>query len=242
MSVTVFDEIKNRFYSVCTTHGFLDKAVHIMARVLSENEAIGNPEASDFPLQKGKERLMEAEFSCAKGQAYTDQYGLFEGRLEEIFVLPLNNNFRRAIFVSALNAVMRSIGKIENTIHCKDTGPAQCALELAEAILDQYGRIRITQVGFQPRMVEQLSSTFEYRVLDMDPDNIGKQKGRVTVEGYQTVHEAIAWADLLLVTGTTLVNNTIEDFLVNKPILFYGTTIAGVAHLMGWDRFCARST
>jgi len=30
----------------------------------------------------------------------------------------------------------------------------------------------------------------------------------------------------------------IEQFLGEKPVLFYGTTIIGPAHLMGWDHFC----
>ena len=50
-----------------------------------------------------------------------------------------------------------------------------------------------------------------------------------------------AWCDLLLVTGTTLVNGTLPIFLGAKPIVFYGTTIAGAAYLMGWERFCASS-
>ena len=50
------------------------------------------------------------------------------------------------------------------------------------------------------------------------------------------------WADLLLATGTTLVNGTLMGpWLGNKPVIFYGTTIAGAAHLMGWERFCPRS-
>ena len=32
--------------------------------------------------------------------------------------------------------------------------------------------------------------------------------------------DALFWADLLLVAGTTLVNSTIGPFLGNKPVLF----------------------
>jgi hypothetical protein len=89
--------------------------------------------------------------------------------------------------------------------------------------------------------VESLAKNFPLRVLDLDPDNIGTQKFQVTVEGPENTKDAIDWADLLLVTGTTLVNGTIGDFLGRKPLLFYGTTIAGAAHLMNWDRFCYTS-
>lgn len=91
-------------------------------------------------------------------------------------------------------------------------------------------------------MVERLSAAFEYRILDLDPDNIGTTKFDAVVEGPEAAVEAAAWADLLLVTGTTLVNATINDFLSHKQVLFYGTTIAGAASLMNWDRFCAKST
>ena len=91
-------------------------------------------------------------------------------------------------------------------------------------------------------MVESLCPHFPLRVIDMDPDNIGTRKFHVTIEGPEATEEAIRWTDLLLVTGTTLVNGTIGRFLKSKPILFYGTTIAGTAYLMGWNRFCAKST
>jgi hypothetical protein len=91
-------------------------------------------------------------------------------------------------------------------------------------------------------MVEALAPLFPLRLLDLDPDNLGNTKFGVPVEGPETASDAVAWAELLLVTGTTLVNDTIGDFLLDKPVLFYGTTIAGAAHLMGWERFCPKSS
>jgi uncharacterized membrane protein YgdD (TMEM256/DUF423 family) len=74
----------------------------------------------------------------------------------------------------------------------------------------------------------------------LDPDNIGTEKRGVRIEGPEATADAIDWADLLLVTGTAIVNGTVGRFLTGKPVLFYGTTIAGAADLMGWKRFCAR--
>jgi len=238
----VFTELRKRFSDVCKSHNLLSESVRVKARVLSSEEAIGNPEADDFPLQKGKERLMQAEFNTGTGQAFTDRYGDFSGKLYDITEMPLKNNFRRAVFVAALNAVLRHLNEVQGTIHCRDKKPALCAVELVNFIKDRYGQLKITQVGFQPRMVEHLAAAFEYRILDMDPDNIGTRKFDAVVEGPEAAAEAVAWADLLLVTGTTLVNGTINDFLSHKQVLFYGTTIAGAAHLMGWDRFCAKGT
>ena len=235
----LYDELKQRTFKLLEGKNLLAELVRIRARPLSIEEAIGNPEADDFPLQKGKEKLMQAEFMNAVGQAYTDQYGDFEGTLEEVFQTALENNYRRAVFVATLNAVLRYLGRIDRTVHCHDQEPDQCAEELARYLKKQYGRVKIAQVGFQPRMVERLAPEFPLRVLDMNPDNIGSQKFQVTIEGPENMDDAISWADFLLVTGTTLINGTIERFLGMEPVLYYGTTIAGAAYLMDWEQFCA---
>lgn len=238
----VYDEIRLKMYELCKSQNLLTEPVRVRARALSTEEAIGNPEGDDFPLQKGKEKLMQAEFFDASGQAFTDRYGNFDGVLENVLQMNLGNNFRRAVFVATLNAVLRHMKRIEKTVHCHDRGPSECAAELARNLKSTYGSVKVAQIGFQPRMVESLATNFPLRVLDLDPDNIGTQKFQVTVEGPENTKDAIDWADLLLVTGTTLVNGTIGEFLGRKPTLFYGTTIAGAAHLMSWDRFCYRST
>ncbi len=39
-------------------------------------------------------------------------------------------------------------------------------------------------------------------------------------------------------TGTTIVNNTIGDFLIDKPVIFFGVTISGAAEALGLRAFC----
>ncbi len=238
----VYDEIKKRTRETLEDQDLFKQKVRIKARALSTEEAIGNPEADDFPLQKGKERLMQAEFAGSLGQAFTDQYGNFEGSIEEVLNMSLDNNYRRGIFIATLNALLRHMNRVERTVHCRNQGPTQCAEELRQYIQTRYGKVKILQIGFQPRMIESLAPSHSMRVIDMDPDNIGTQRFQVLIEGPWATQKAIAWADMLLVTGTTIVNDTIEEFLHQKPVLFYGTTIAGAAHLMGWDRFCAKGT
>lgn len=60
--IDVYDEIRLKMYKLCKSQNLLTQLVRIRARALSTEEAIGNPEADDFPLQKGKEKLMQAEF------------------------------------------------------------------------------------------------------------------------------------------------------------------------------------
>jgi hypothetical protein len=235
----LYDELRQGVGSILQTHQLLEETVHVKARALSPTEAIGHPEADDYPILKGKERLMQANILGARGQAFTDHFGDYQGTLEEIMFMPLTNNYRRAVFVAALNAALKHLKMIDGTVHCRDEEPIQCAEALSDHILNQYGKVKITQIGFQPRMVESLSPRFKMRVLDMDRDNIDSHKYGTVIESPEATPAAVAWADLLLVTGTTIVNATLPDFLKDKPVIFYGTTLAGAAHLMGWERFCA---
>ncbi|MDY7038982.1 MAG: hypothetical protein SV375_22870, partial [Thermodesulfobacteriota bacterium] len=149
----LYEEIKQHALKLLEGKNLLAEQVVIRARALSTEEAIGNPEADDFPLQKGKERLMQAHFFNGLGQAFTDRYGDFEGTLEEVLQMTLENNFRRAIFVATLNAVLRHLKQVEKTIHCRDQEPTKCAAELDRYLTKKYGKVKIVQVGFQPRMV-----------------------------------------------------------------------------------------
>jgi len=236
-----YEKLQKRAFDLWKEEGLLSERIEIRARALSTKEAIGNPENQDFPIQKGKEKLMQATFMGAGGQAFTDMYGDYEGTLDQVLQLPMENNHQRAVFVASLNAVLRYLGRIEGSLHCRDEEPATCGRALAPYLKDRYAGARITQVGFQPRMVENLAAAHPLRVLDMDPDNIGTRKYGVTIEHADNTEDAVDWADLLLVTGTTLANGTIAPLLGKKPIIFYGTTIAGAAHLMGWERFCPYS-
>ncbi len=233
-----YEQLKKSAFDLWKEEGLLSERIEIRARALSATEAIGNPEHQDFPIQKGKEKLMQATFMDAGGQAFTDMYGDYEGTLEEVLNLSMENNHQRAVFVASLNAVLRHLRRIEGSIHCRDEEPVTCGKALVPYLKDRYSGARITQVGFQPRMVENLAAEYPLRVLDMDPDNIGTRKFGVTIEHADNTEDAVNWADLLLITGTTLANGTITPLLGKKPMIFYGTTVAGAAHLMGWERFC----
>jgi len=230
--------IRKEFIKLIKENGLEGDEVTVRAATLSTEQAIGNPEDKDYPIVKGEERLMQAEFRGSRGQAFTDMYGNFSGRLVDIAAMDLKNNFRRAIFIASLNAVMRHLGLINQTIHCKDNQPRECGQELVKYIEKNYGRPRIAMVGFQPRMVEALAKKFELRVTDMDKDNIGREKFGVKINDPSRAKENLDWCDIAVVTGTTIVNDTIDQFRTNKPVVFYGITISGAAKLAGLNSFC----
>ena len=231
--------IKKEFDKIVRENGLEWEEVEIRANPLSPEEAIGNPEDKDYPLLIGVERLMQAEFKGSLGQAFTDRYDNFSARLADIVKMDLANNFRRAIFISSLNAVMRHLGLITKSIHCKDKEPRECSHELVKYIERNYGRPKIAFVGFQPRMVEALAPRFELKVTDLAQDNIGTKKFGTMIHGPEMTAEHLDWCDIAVVTGTTIVNDTIDQFRLSKPVVFYGITISGVAKLLDLNHFCA---
>jgi hypothetical protein len=91
-------------------------------------------------------------------------------------------------------------------------------------------------------MVEALSQRFELRVTDLDAQNIESERYGVKIWGPEKNAEHLAWCDLALVTGTTVTNGTLAQFLGDsKPAVFYGVTVAGAAQLLGLERFCPMS-
>jgi uncharacterized protein (DUF4213/DUF364 family) len=90
-------------------------------------------------------------------------------------------------------------------------------------------------------MAAALTKCFPLRILDLDLQNIGQEKSGTLIEGPEKTEEVLAWSDLILATGSALVNTSLEKFLGNKPGIFYGVTIAGVTALYGYQRYCPYS-
>jgi len=234
-----YKDIKERFFTLIKEKDLMTSKVEVVsARTLTPQEVIGKPERDDFPLLKGKEIMLQADFKGSLGQAFTDMPGNYNGTLKEIFDMSLDDNFKRAIFISTLNAVLRYLNYISKTVHCKDKEPGECAAYLVDYIKERFDNPRIVFIGMQPAMVEALSTYFKIRVTDLDPNNIGQKKCGVLIEDVTHTKEMLSWADVILATGTTVVNNTLTSLLIEKPIIFYGVTIAGVAYLKGYKQYC----
>ncbi len=95
----------------------------VVSRPLSATEAIGATGRDDFPIIKGKEVLVQAVYKGSAGQAFTVAKGGFRGTLGNVLELPLCGSFERAALIATMNAVLRHLGRIEKTVHCKDDGP-----------------------------------------------------------------------------------------------------------------------
>ena len=190
---------------------------------------------------------MQAVYGGSTGQAFTAASGSFRGSLKDVLELPLKNPSERAVFISTMNAVLRHLGLVEKTIHCKNDGPNECALRMGSWINEQ-GTDRVGLVGMQPALLEALTRTLgPDRVIVSDLADTGKEHCGIKVLDGSDSPEMFKHCQLILMTGSTLVNGTInglmENFLCSRRrVVFYGTTIAGAAYLLGLERWCPCST
>lgn len=228
--------------------GLLDTALQVEIRKLPPEKAIGNTTERDYPIWKGKEGIVEARVGNGVGQAFTAVPANFDARLADVFDLDLDGTDKaavanRGVFVASVNAMCVHLGIADKAVHCRDEGPKDCARDLIGVIrAGSPDDSRITLVGCQPRMIETLAAAYSLRVIDLDPDNIGRTISGVTIEGEEMTDEALDWCDIALVTGSTLVNGTIDRFVGLKcHTVFYGITIAGAAALLRLARFCPRA-
>lgn len=236
--------LKERFQLLLQTEQIENEALSVACRALTPEEAIGNTERRDFPILTGKDVMIQAEYKGEKGQAFTDAPAVYTGTLKDILKMDiLSNPHERSIFIAAVNAVMAFMGKCKGTVHCRKEGPEQCAGDMQGYLETHYPKVKkIALIGYQPALLEMLSkSKYEVRVLDLNPANIGQVRYGILVEdGAEKKNEIINdYADLILCTGSTVCNGSVVDYIdTPQEVLFFGTSAAGAAALMGLKRVC----
>jgi len=235
---------------IVTKNKVNDAQVSVLVKTLTPEEAIGMPGRRDFPIILGKERVVEAEVLGAKAHAFTDSPGEFVGDLKEVLNLPLTSNRERSIYVATLNATLKYLNLIDNTIHCKDEDPERCGKEIAFQLLKRWRKVRVGFIGLNPAIAENLTETFgmeNVRITDLNKQNIHSLKYGVKVwDGNEMTEELIKQSDVVLITGTTFVNGTLDPIIhcirnYEKDYLIYGVTGAGICKLLGLNRICPYS-
>ena len=155
----------------------------------------------------------------------------------------------RAVVVAALNALAAKLGLIRHNIRCPHEESEPCGRELAGELKRRFPDARkVLLVGLQPGLLGALVEHYGcegVRVTDLDSENIGREKHGVRVgNGDADITHEVRWCDLMLVTGSSVVNGTLDGLLkhsqnASKPLVFFGNTIAAVAAVADLDRVCA---
>jgi uncharacterized protein (DUF4213/DUF364 family) len=245
----ILEELQKKLQNLASTHHLEDSEVRVGIGTLSIKQAIGSPRRQDFPLLQGKEVMIEANFRGSFGQAFTDRPNTFTGSLKDVLDLSLTTNENRAIFVATLNAVSAHLGLVKGTRHCRDEEPEECAAQMAQHVLTARGKIKVGLIGLQPAILENFVRTFgapNVRCTDLNPDNIGTIKyGAEILDGRTETENLIDWCDLVLCSGSTIVNNTFDKIRgqavsQGKRLILFGVTGVGAAALAGLEVLCFR--
>lgn len=219
----------------------------VVSTPLSAQQAIGDPGRDDFPILRGREVLVQAVFRGCAGQAFSADKGNFSGTLRNVLEMPLDSIFERAILVATMNAVLRSLGLVRGTVHCRDCGPKMCAKSTESWIREQKAE-KIGMIGLQPSLLEAAVSVMcPENVMVSDLAEAGKELCSVKVLDGMDSSLIFEMCPLVLITGSTIVNGTIDGLMElskkhGNRVVFFGTTIAGAAYLLGLERWCQQST
>jgi hypothetical protein len=242
----ILEQAREKLDAICGERN-LDREEKITVRALTPDEAIGAKADENFVIKKGKERVIEAVYRDAWGQAFTDAPGNWEGTLGELLALDLGKTGCRAVFTAGLNAVLRDLGLASGTVHCKDEEPTKCGAEMPAEVQRLFGTRRIGLIGLQPAILKEMVGAWgkaAIRVADLNPDNIGQVRQELLVmDGEKELDDLVEWCDVGFATGSSVVNGTINDIIERfeaegKPVAFFGNTISGVAALLNLKRVC----
>ena len=242
----VLEKAREEFWKVRSARKVAPASLVVM-RCLSADEAIGPQADEGFVIKKGREVVVEARCLDATGQAFTDSPMDFKGTLGEVVQMDLSEAGNRAILVATMNAVLRHLGLAEGTVHCRDEDPQRCGPEMAAAVEGRFGRKRYGLVGLQPSILAAMVQRFgpeSVRVVDLNADNIGRKRSGILVwDGATDLARLVNWSEVLLVTGSSVVNGTMDGILeraerAGRTVVFFGNTISGVAAMAGLERIC----
>jgi hypothetical protein len=243
----VLERIRPEFQRRVEAARIGETTVTVQVKPLTPEEAIGHPDRTDYPILIGKERVIEARVRGGRGHAFTDTPRPFTGRLGDVVDSKLDDSGRRAVYVATLNALLYDLGEIDGALHCRDGEPERCGEEIARRLREDYGAASAGLIGLNPAIADHLVRAFgadRVRITDLNPNTIGTARFGVEIwDGAARVDELVTAVDVVLVTGTTIVNGTFDGIWQRiaergKRGILFGVTAAGASRLLGYERIC----
>ena len=235
----LYKQILDGFYKLDGAEALLQEPVSVTAS--KEPELTLRPEGEPVSSVARPEFCVTATFQGVKGEAYTEEPSDFSGTLQQALEIPPTGKGISAVTIAALNAAMSYLKKAPGTFPEGEEARAQYADALCRYVLEHHGRENIILVGYDGYLVKRLMDEgLIFWTMDRDPDNITQDRfHHVVVNNAKKNRESsFVWGKYFIVTGSTLCNGTIPDYLNSgKELLFYGITCAGAATLLGLPWF-----
>jgi len=194
----------------------------------------------EYALLRGKEILLTCRYCGGIGQVFTIAPRNYRGRLKSVLELDLGHVRNNSIFHATMNAVLKYLGLIDKTEHCAGEEPKLCGYLLSRKLLSDYGQtVKVLHVGYQPGHIEVLARFLHDNLIVTDlADQLIWQKrhGRLIVDGVLNKY-LIAQVDVILVTASSIVNNTAWEIIdqariLGKKVIVYGISASAAVYLL----------
>ncbi|MDI6643124.1 MAG: DUF364 domain-containing protein, partial [Candidatus Hodarchaeaceae archaeon] len=175
--------------------------------------------------------------------AFTDEPKTFRGKLKDVHEQLFGDKGDKAVYFATLNAVLSHVGLVDGAVHCKGDEPRKCGERLAAYILENFGKVRVAHIGYQPGHVEACSKCFRSYVTDLNHENIGKVRFGRKIQNGSENREVIKKADVACITGSAIVNGSLPELIRwcklyrTEPVI-YGVTASAAAKILGFRHFC----
>ena len=218
----------------------------IEAKVVHDIMDIEYPDTTKFEgIPSRAEHKVQAVFRGTKGQAFTETPREFTGTLREIVERPFDGKCIDSVLIASINAVMGHFGLCRGLCHCGRDMHEACGIRYKGYVANIHKTVNVVIVGYQAFLMRSIGSLDGHLwTMDRNYDNITKYRNGsvITNSGRENRDSAKKWADLIIITGSSLCNGTIVQWLdAGDKLLFYGVTIAGVAKLLDLKRLCFAS-
>ncbi len=253
--VCIMDKISEQYVrdylrNLVEKHGLLNKAIESSSEYSGGYEISSHivpPEwfrlpSSEYAIMRGREYMMECRLGGVKAHVFTPKPYTGETSVGEILSLKLDRIVNRSIFYCGLNVILRYLGLIDKTIHCRGNEPIYCAEKMIDKLYSLHGDKKLLIIGYQPAIVEKAVEKFSYvEVVDMDPVNIGKKVGDTIIRDAVEEVKLIRKADIVLATGSSIINSSFWNIYSearDRYLYLYGVSGAGIAYVLGIPRLC----
>jgi hypothetical protein len=239
----MLEELRRIWHGRVRKYNLEKRRADITMHPLKPEEAVGKPSRDGYALMKGREVIIEARVGGAIGRAFTDEPSEYTGSLDQFTTLPLDGNGARGRVIAVINATYRFLGLVGGTKHCRDDGPEHCGAKIVDYLVRIHAPdSRLLVIGFQSAIAYYMSRKFRnVQVTDMDNDNIGRSIHGLTIESSEGNKAIIESSNLILATGSSLVNGSVDDIVKwssGKTLYFYGVTVAAATYEFNLNRLC----
>ncbi|ABN70677.1 conserved hypothetical protein [Staphylothermus marinus F1] len=196
--------------------------------------------SEEYVLIRGPEILLTCIYHGYIGQAFTVLPREYRGRIIDVLNMDLKEISNRGVFYAFLNALFRSLGLVDKTMHCRSYEPVKCGVKLASYILAKYGvGKRVLHIGYQPGHVEYLAYFLRDNLLvtDLRNDTVWRSRyGRLVYDGLFN-ENYIGASDIILVTASSIVNKSFWNiisraYIMDKKIYLYGVSASAIAYFI----------